>query len=81
MTPPQVSLALRSGASGFLYKDVGPDALVRAIRAVHDGNMLLAPRRGGLAGAFRRCGARARRLVRGPAAWLGRPWHADRPRA
>ncbi len=41
--PTQVSLALRSGASGFLYKDVDPDALVRAIRAVHDGNMLLAP--------------------------------------
>jgi DNA-binding NarL/FixJ family response regulator len=41
--PAQVSLALRSGASGFLYKDVDPDALVRAIRAVNDGNMLLAP--------------------------------------
>ena len=41
--PTQVSLALRSGASGFLYKDVDTDALVRAIRAVHDGNMLLAP--------------------------------------
>ena len=41
--PTQVSLALRSGASGFLYKDVDPDALVRAIRAVNDGNMLLAP--------------------------------------
>jgi DNA-binding NarL/FixJ family response regulator len=41
--PVQVGLALRSGASGFLYKDVDPDALVRAIRAVNDGNMLLAP--------------------------------------
>ena len=41
--PTQVSLALRSGASGFLYKDVDPDALVRAIRAVNGGNMLLAP--------------------------------------
>lgn len=41
--PTKVSLALRSGASGFLYKDVDPDALVRAIRAVNDGNMLLAP--------------------------------------
>jgi DNA-binding NarL/FixJ family response regulator len=41
--PTQVSLALRSGASGFLYKDVDPDALVRAIRAVNDGNTLLAP--------------------------------------
>jgi DNA-binding NarL/FixJ family response regulator len=41
--PVQVGLALRAGASGFLYKDVDPDALVRAIRAVNDGNMLLAP--------------------------------------
>jgi len=41
--PAQVGLALRSGASGFLYKDVDPDALIRAIRAVNDGNMLLAP--------------------------------------
>jgi len=41
--PAQVGLALRSGAAGFLYKDVDPDALVRAIRAVNDGNTLLAP--------------------------------------
>jgi DNA-binding NarL/FixJ family response regulator len=41
--PAQVGLALRSGASGFLYKDVDPDALIRAIRAVNDGNTLLAP--------------------------------------
>jgi DNA-binding NarL/FixJ family response regulator len=41
--PALVSLALRSGAAGFLYKDVDPDALVRAIRAVNDGNTLLAP--------------------------------------
>ena len=41
--PAQVGLAVRSGASGFLYKDVDPDALVRAIRAVNDGNTLLAP--------------------------------------
>ena len=79
--PTQVSLALRSGASGFLYKDVDPDALVRAIRAVHDGNMLLAPGAARLAGAFRRRGARARRLVRGPPARLGRPRRADRARA
>lgn len=46
--PAQVSLALRSGAAGFLYKDVDPDALVRAIRAVNDGNMLLAPGVAGL---------------------------------
>jgi DNA-binding NarL/FixJ family response regulator len=34
--------ALRNGAAGVLYKDVDPDALVRAIRAVHDGHLLLA---------------------------------------
>jgi DNA-binding NarL/FixJ family response regulator len=38
----QVALALRAGAAGFLYKDVDPDALVRAIRSVHDGHTLLA---------------------------------------
>jgi DNA-binding NarL/FixJ family response regulator len=37
-----VTLALRTGAAGFLYKDVDPDALVRAIRSVHDGHTLLA---------------------------------------
>jgi DNA-binding NarL/FixJ family response regulator len=26
-----------------VYKDIDPDALVRAIRAVHDGHLLLAP--------------------------------------
>jgi DNA-binding NarL/FixJ family response regulator len=41
--PAQVSRAVRAGASGFLYKDVDPDALIRAIRAVNDGNLLLAP--------------------------------------
>jgi DNA-binding NarL/FixJ family response regulator len=35
--------AIRNGAAGVLYKDVDPDALVRAIRAVHDGHLLLAP--------------------------------------
>jgi DNA-binding NarL/FixJ family response regulator len=35
--------ALHNGAAGVLYKDVDPDALVRAIRAVHDGYLLLAP--------------------------------------
>jgi DNA-binding NarL/FixJ family response regulator len=30
-----------------LYKDVDPDALVRAIRAVHDGHLLLAPQAAG----------------------------------
>jgi len=41
--PDSASLAVRAGAAGVLYKDVDPDALVRAIRSVHDGNMLLAP--------------------------------------
>ncbi len=41
--PAAASLAMRSGAAGVLYKDVDPDALVRAIRSVHDGNLLLAP--------------------------------------
>jgi DNA-binding NarL/FixJ family response regulator len=35
--------AMRAGASGVVYKDIDPDALVRAIRSVHDGNVLLAP--------------------------------------
>jgi DNA-binding NarL/FixJ family response regulator len=61
--PTQVSLALRSGASGFLYKDVDPDALVRAIRAVHDGNMLLAP---GAAGSLVPSGGAAP----APGGWL-----------
>jgi DNA-binding NarL/FixJ family response regulator len=39
--------ALRNGAAGVLYKDVDPDALVRAIRAVHDGHLLLAPEAAG----------------------------------
>jgi DNA-binding NarL/FixJ family response regulator len=34
--------ALKEGASGVVYKDIDPDALVRAIRSVHDGNVLLA---------------------------------------
>ncbi len=46
--PASVTLAVRAGAAGFLYKDVDPDALVRAVRSVHDGNMLLAPEAAGL---------------------------------
>jgi len=43
-TDPQwAARALREGASGVVYKDIDPDALVRAIRSVHDGNVLLAP--------------------------------------
>ena len=35
--------ALRAGASGFLLKDVPPEQLVAGIRAVADGDALLAP--------------------------------------
>jgi DNA-binding NarL/FixJ family response regulator len=49
-----VSLAVQAGAAGFLYKDVDPDALVRAIRSVHDGHTLLAP---DAAGSLLRSGA------------------------
>ncbi|NAS22540.1 response regulator [Herbidospora sp. NEAU-GS84] len=38
-----VSPAMRAGAAGFLYKDVDPAALVSAIRAVHGGQVALAP--------------------------------------
>jgi len=36
--------ALRAGASGFLLKDVEPQALIDAVRVVADGQALLAPR-------------------------------------
>jgi DNA-binding NarL/FixJ family response regulator len=42
-----VTLAVQAGAAGFLYKDVDPDALVRALRSVHDGHTLLAPEAAG----------------------------------
>ncbi|MBO3745798.1 response regulator transcription factor [Streptosporangiaceae bacterium NEAU-GS5] len=38
-----VGPAMRAGAAGFLYKDVDPGGLVSAIRAVHGGQLLLAP--------------------------------------
>ena len=41
--PAVAARAVRAGAAGVLYKDIDPDALVRAIRSVRDGNVLLAP--------------------------------------
>ncbi|MER6504096.1 response regulator transcription factor [Streptomyces sp. NPDC001455] len=35
--------ALRAGASGYVYKDVDPDALAGAIRSVYAGHVLLQP--------------------------------------
>lgn len=56
--PAGPALALQGGAAGFLYKDVDPDALVRAIRSVHDGHTVLAPGAAGLVAA--RSGGHAR---------------------
>jgi DNA-binding NarL/FixJ family response regulator len=41
--PSAAAAAVRAGAAGGVYKDIDPAALVRAIRSVHDGNVLLAP--------------------------------------
>jgi DNA-binding NarL/FixJ family response regulator len=56
--PTTPGLALQAGAAGFLYKDVDPDALVRAIRSVHDGQTVLAPEAAGLVTARSAGGAR-----------------------
>ena len=56
--PATPGLALQAGAAGFLYKDVDPDALVRAIRSVHDGQTVLAPEAAGLVTAGPAAGAR-----------------------
>lgn len=37
----QVSLAIQSGASGYLLKDSSPDDLLNAIRSVYQGNLVL----------------------------------------
>jgi DNA-binding NarL/FixJ family response regulator len=63
-----VRLAVQAGAAGFLYKDVDPDALVRALRSVHDGHTLLAPE---AAGSLLRSGAVAS-AVQGIGALTGR---------
>ena len=58
--PSMAAQAVRSGAAGVLYKDIDPDALVRAIRSVRDGNVLLAPE---ALGSLVRGGSRADSLT------------------
>ena len=43
-SPVIVAEALDAGASGYLLKEDGPDALLRAIHAVRDGDLALSPR-------------------------------------
>jgi DNA-binding NarL/FixJ family response regulator len=62
-----VTRAVQAGAAGFLYKDVDPDALVRALRSVHDGHTLLAAE---AAGSLLHAGAAS--AVRGVGALTGR---------
>jgi len=40
---PNVHRALAAGASGFVLKNCAPDELIRAVRAVHDGDAYLSP--------------------------------------
>jgi DNA-binding NarL/FixJ family response regulator len=58
--PSMAAQAVRAGAAGVLYKDIDPDALVRAIRSVRDGNVLLAPE---ALGSLVRGGSRADALT------------------
>lgn len=69
-----VAPAMQAGASGYLYKDVDPVALVRAIRSVHDGNLVLAPDAAGALSDPPPGGAdgRHREYAPGPAALTGR---------
>ncbi|MET9533083.1 MULTISPECIES: response regulator transcription factor [unclassified Streptomyces] len=57
--------AIRSGASGFLVKDTEPDELLRAVRAVVDGDALLSP------GVTRRLIAEFAARSKEPAAAIG----------
>lgn len=41
--PSEVVPALRAGAAGYLFKDVEPEALAQALRAVNAGQVLLEP--------------------------------------
>jgi DNA-binding NarL/FixJ family response regulator len=58
--PSRAQQAMRAGAAGVVYKDIDPDALIRAIRSVHDGNVLLAA---SAAGSLLRGGNRADSLT------------------
>jgi DNA-binding NarL/FixJ family response regulator len=49
--PSTVLPAVRSGAAGYVYKDVDPAALAAAIRAVHAGHVLMHPDVAGLLAA------------------------------
>ena len=76
--PVAAGRAMREGAAGVLYKDVDPDALVRAIRAVHDGHLLLAPEAAGT--LLRQAAGRPR--ARGPGRTRAGPIQPrNRPRA
>ena len=63
--PGSPAMALQAGAAGFLYKDVDPEALVRAIRSVHDGHTVLAPQAAGLVTARPGDGARGLQSLTG----------------
>ena len=69
-----VAPAMQAGAAGYLYKDVDPVALVRAIRSVHDGNLVLAPDAAGALsqGAREGQGTGDREHAQGAAALTGR---------
>jgi DNA-binding NarL/FixJ family response regulator len=85
--PSTAAAAVRAGAAGVVYKDIDPAALVRAIRSVHDGNVLLAPEavgslvRGSRAGGARRDrGRQVQQGDRAAAAGLGEDGEGARER-